>query len=194
MGSKIDIDDVPEQTGGLPDHIKAFIVTRLAIFHDYEEIKEECAERFGVKPKSIDLTFLNPRTKSGADRISEEHLKLYTETQDAFRRGLIDVGIMYKAYRLRRLDQMERSARKAGKFGLARELLRQAAEEAGGVFDKQKNGLDLELLRDYVDKLALAVVQNVKDPTALKKIEEAWGNLDGDGDSVSNRVRASWGV
>lgn len=193
MGSKHNPEPVVETV--LPDHVRAFIVTRHAVLDDYDEIRELVKDRFGITDiPSIQLTFLNPRTKSGRDRISAEHMELYERTHDAFKRGLIDVGVMYKAYRLRRLDEMERAARKDRKFSLAKELLRQAAEEVGGVFDKSKNGLDLDTLREYVDKLALAVVQNVKDPEALRRIEESWGKLDSGEETVGDRIRGEWGV
>lgn len=157
----------------LPDDVKRFITKRFACFEKNAEIRQAVKDEFGIEVTAAQVTRFNPELASFAG--GEELVELFHTTRAAFLNALDDIAIVHKAYRLQKLDQMEREARRAGNFEMSMKLLKQAAEELGGMYEKNRGGLDLITLQKEMDRWAAAVVKHVKDPDALRAIEEELG-------------------
>jgi hypothetical protein len=159
----------------LPHEVRAFIVRRLACYESAGEVKAAVKEVFGLDISTSRINYYNP--ENGKADLAKEWVDLFYETREKFQMGLDDVGIVWRAYRLKRLDEMERNARMGGMYELAAKLLEQAAKEVGGSFEKQKAGITLDVLQKSIDELAQAVAAEVRDPEVLKRIEERWGKI-----------------
>lgn len=157
----------------MTDEIIAFIVRRYAIYDSTTEIRKAVEEEFGVKLSSESVRRYNIDTQGVRSKVQKRWIDLFDETRDHFQKGLDDVGIVWKPYRLKRLDEMERVARAQGNYSLARELLEQAAKETGGMYDKG-SPISLSLLQRQIDELARVVVEEVHDETILNRISERW--------------------
>ncbi len=120
----------------LTDEQKAFVVQRLACFEGPSAVAKAVKETFGVEITRSHVFAYNP-TKPGyalADRWRE----LFDATRKAFLEDMADVGIVHKSVRLRRLDEMCHAALNARNYGLAMQLLEQAAKEVGGAFTNRR--------------------------------------------------------
>ena len=63
-------------------------------------------------------------------------IALFDETRKQFTEEVERIPIAQKAYRLRRLDENERKARRMGNLRLSNDTVRQAAREVGGQFER----------------------------------------------------------
>jgi hypothetical protein len=70
--------------------------------------------------------------------LAPKWLKLFEETRAAFVANLDDIAVNHKAVRMRKLERYIQAAEDGKRFGLAAQLLRQAAEEAGGVLTNRR--------------------------------------------------------
>lgn len=162
----------------LPSSVKAFIIQRLACYESAPEVRDAVKEEFGL---DIPLSYIHrhdptkPYHPEGF--LDKKWIELFEKTREEFQRGLYDTGIVWKAYRLKRLDEMERRLRREGKYMEAAQLLEQAAKEVGGAFEQRRrdSAITLETLQKAIDELAQAVVAEVADEEMLRRIEERWG-------------------
>lgn len=175
-----------------PPEIQLFMLRRFACYDTPSEVQRAVEEEFGVTIPISTVQGYDASKDAGRKHLSEEKQKFFWECRDKFQRGLDDVGIVHKYYRLRRLDEMERGARSRGDFELALKLHRQAAEEMGGMFDRSKNSLTLEAFQKEMERLAAALVKHVKDPDVLRAIEAEWGGEVPKEETTESRIREGW--
>lgn len=160
-----------QQRNSIPDGVKAFIVRRLACFDSTSEIREAVKAEYGLDVSTNSVRLYDPTIR---DNVAQELVDLFWAAREKFVEGLDDIAIVHKAYRLKKLDEMFRQALGEGDRKGAMDILRQAAEDFGGVFDKKQGALTLETLQKEMDRLASAVASNVSDPEVLAKIDAAW--------------------
>lgn len=174
--------------------VKVEIVRQLACYATNAEVREYIEENYGTQVSAAYVSRHHPANKTSAG-MGQELIDLFWETRDQFQRGLDDCGIVYRAYRLRKLDEMCRKAIDTKNFSLAAQLMEQAAKEMGGAFESRKNqgAITLETLQTAIDKLAAVVVREVKDPEVLRRIDEAWGTEGVGTDRASKRKENDWG-
>ncbi len=120
----------------LTDEQKAFVVQRLACFEGPSAVAKAVKETFGVEITRSHVFAYNP-TKPGY-ALGGRWRELFDATRKAFLEDVADVGIVHKSVRLRRLDDMCHAALNARNYGLAMQLLEQAAKEVGGAFTNRR--------------------------------------------------------
>lgn len=111
---------------------KRFIVERLACFEEPSEIVEAVKEEFGLEVSRQQVWTYDP-TKP-ANSVSDELTDLFEKARAAFVEATEGIGIAHKRYRLQRLQAMLRQAERMRNYGLAAQILEQAAKEVGGAF------------------------------------------------------------
>ncbi len=175
-------------------NIRVEIIRQLACYATNQETRDFIKENFETEVTAAYVSRHHPANKTAAN-LSQELIDLFWETRDNFQRGLDDCGIVYRAYRLRKLDEMCRKAIDSKQFSLAAQLMEQAAKELGGAFESRKNqgAITLETLQSAIDKLASVVVREVKDPEVLRRIDEAWGTEGIGTDRASSKKENDWG-
>ena len=156
----------------IPDTIAAFIVRRLACYESYPEVIEGVKAEFGWELEAKDIGKYNCDNKGPRRHLGDRWVELFDNCRERFQTGLDETAIAYRPYRLKRLDEMERDARKKGNYSLAKELLEQAAREMGGFFDKGQ-GLSMQLVQAELNKLAMAVMDEV-DLDTMERIQSKW--------------------
>lgn len=176
----------------LTTEIKVFIVRRFACFESTREVRKAVEDEYGLELSGPAVARYNATNASGEASMGQELKELFWTTRKRFEEEIEDIGIVHKAYRLQKMDEMERKARAKEDFKSASDLLKQAAEELGGAYEKGK-GITLQTLQKAMDELAAAVVAEVKDPEALARIEARWGGAT-EQDSLENRIKNNFSV
>ena len=114
---------------GLPGHVKAFVVRRLARFDMPSQVVKAVEEEFGLEVSRQRVHFYDP-TRAGR-ALNEELKALFFETRAKAKQDLNSISSYHKAIRLQRLDAMIMTAIERGNQPLAAQLLEQAAKELG---------------------------------------------------------------
>lgn len=127
---------MPKQDRRLSDQVKAFIVTRLAMFHTPMEVVRMVKEEFGLELPRQQVHSYDP------NRVNYQSAKkwadLYYETRQRYTTDVFDVALAHKAVRLRELERLYRKAFEMGNLMMASNLLEQAAKEVGGIFSNRR--------------------------------------------------------
>lgn len=178
----------------ISDPMRAVIVSQLAMYAANSEVRDYMKEEFDVEVSAMTVARHNPQNKASEGYLRKEFVDLFWTMRENFQRGLEDCGIVWKAYRLRKLDEMMRKAKLAGNFDLAARLLEQAAKEVGGMFDQRRRdgAITLETLQQAIDKLAGVVVREVQDPDVLRRIDEGWGEAGVGTDKAASKMEREW--
>jgi hypothetical protein len=176
----------------VPREAQAYMVRLFACYEDTAGVREAVKEEFGLELSSSLVCKYNPLHSTSG--IGKDLVELFHATRANFQAALDDIGIVHKVYRLQKLDEMERKARRSGDFKLSSELMKQAAEELGGAYEKGKGGLTLQTLQKTMDELAQAVVSEVRDPEILNRIEQKWSGVGEKKDDIATRIRSEWSV
>ena len=130
---------------------KRLIVRRLAVMDRPREVKDVVEERYDVEVSYSQLTHYNPTLSSGQE-LSEELTELFWETRRQFLEEQQDIAIAHKAKRLRELEKMHENLKKkvrkydeeeaddavVGLLSEIRDVLEQAAKEAGDKYSNRK--------------------------------------------------------
>jgi hypothetical protein len=120
--------------GKLDDEQRRFIVGRLAMYDSPQEVADAVKEQFGVEISRQVVFHYDPEHSDCAQKWKD----LHAATRKQFLEKASEVSVAQQAYRLRRLDEMERRARKKGNLPLAASILEQAAKEVGGAFTSRR--------------------------------------------------------
>lgn len=123
----------------LSDAQKRFIVLALARFRTPSEVlaafREEFEDDMGLTTRRI--RGYDP-TRACFDA-GPQWQELFEQARHSFVHDVSAIPIANQAYRVNMLSQMAADAMKAGNRGQAAALLKQAAEEIGGVFTNERN-------------------------------------------------------
>lgn len=121
----------------LPEEVKRRIVVELARFRRPREVRKILVEEYDV---DFDEKFIIRYDATKDYCCTGAALQeLFHKTRDDFVKGMNDLHISHSAYRLRRLQRLSERAEEQGNLKLAASLLRQAAEDYGGVFTNTRN-------------------------------------------------------
>ena len=114
----------------LKEPIKIFIVQALACRDTPQEVAEMVKEEFGVEIDRRQCENYDP-TKFAGRNLSKKLTDLFNQTRKKFDKGLVDIPIANKHYRLK---QYQKQLEKTKNAKLALKILEQAAKDCGGQF------------------------------------------------------------
>ncbi|EMW6624564.1 phage protein [Acinetobacter baumannii] len=118
----------------LKEPVKIFIVQSLACRDTPQEVAELVKQEFGVDIDRVQVATYDP-TKVAGKNLSKKYVELFEKTRDEFDKGLIDIPIANKYYRLK---QYQRQLEKTRNVKTALKILEQAAKDIGGQFTNRQ--------------------------------------------------------
>lgn len=133
---------------------KRYLVQRLAVFDSPSEAAEALYEEFGVRIERDQANNYDGSKEWARGRMAADLVGLFDETRTRFTAEVEAIPIARKAYRLRRLDENERRARRMGNLPLSNDTLKQAAHEMGSMYER---GEDRSVSMGDVDRLFGAI-------------------------------------
>lgn len=116
--------------------MKVLIVTELACYTKPSEVRDLIEKQFGFAPAITTIVYYDP---TQADvQLGQKWRDLFEKTRKKFLNDVARVPIMNKAYRAHRLQRiLDKEIERENTVG-ARDTLKQAAEEEGGVFTNRR--------------------------------------------------------
>ncbi|RZG64102.1 DUF2280 domain-containing protein [Acinetobacter bouvetii] len=118
----------------LKEPVKMFIVQSLACRDTPQEVVELVKQEFGVEISRSQCQAYDPTKYSGRN-LSKKFKDLFNETRKKFDKGLIDIPIASKQYRLKKYDKL---LEKNKSPAMALKILKQAAQDCGGQFTNRQ--------------------------------------------------------
>jgi hypothetical protein len=119
----------------LTEDVQAFIVQQLACFLTPSQVAAAVSEEFGVEIGRQQAWKYNPERNP---ELAPKWRAMFDATRAAFVAETAQIGIAHRAYRLRRLESYLHRAEETKRYGLAAQLLKQAAEEVGGAYTNKR--------------------------------------------------------
>lgn len=119
----------------LTQEVQAFIVQQLACFLTPSEVAAAVSEEFGVEIGRQQAWKYSPANNPD---LAPKWRAMFEATRAAFVAETATIGIAHRAYRLRRLESYVHRAEETKRYGLAAQLLKQAAEEMGGAYTSRR--------------------------------------------------------
>lgn len=116
---------------------KAFICQRLACFDTPKTVADAVKEEFGIVVSRQNVESYDP-TKAQGKTLAKKYVEMFEETRKRFLEDTSTIAISHKAVRLRVLQRMAERAESIGNLMLAKELLEQAAKEAGDAYSNRR--------------------------------------------------------
>lgn len=117
----------------LSNEVKAFIVQALACFDTPAQVAASVRDEFGIEVTRQQCESHDPTKSAGRD-LAKRWRTLFEDTRKRFREETADIPIANRAYRLRALGRMVEKVEGMRNYGLAMQLLEQAAKEVGDVY------------------------------------------------------------
>ncbi|TDJ77259.1 DUF2280 domain-containing protein [Pseudomonas putida] len=117
----------------LNTEVKAFIVQALACFDTPAQVAASVREEFGIEVSRQQCESHDPTKRSGKD-LAKRWVTLFEDTRARFREETAEIPIANRAYRLRALGRMVEKVEGMRNYGLALQILEQAAKEVGDVY------------------------------------------------------------
>ena len=93
---------------------------------------------FDVAVSRQQVQFYNPERGGSHKRLAERWRNLFAETRRRYDADVASLPIAKQSYRLSRLQRMSEKAEDAGQTALAADLLKQAAQDRGGLFTNRR--------------------------------------------------------
>lgn len=121
----------------LTDDVKAFIVTHLAMYDTPMQVVLAVKEEFALDVDRQHVRFFDPTTDA-KDKPAKKWIDLFHATREKFIDSASDIPIAIKAVRLRRLDRMAQQLERNRNVLGAAQLMKQAAEDIGGVYTNRR--------------------------------------------------------
>ncbi|MGE8169042.1 DUF2280 domain-containing protein [Pseudomonas putida] len=121
----------------LNTEVKAFIVQALACFDTPAQVAASVREEFGIEVTRQQCESHDPTKRSGKD-LAKRWVTLFEDTRARFREETAEIPIANRAYRLRALGRMVEKVEGMRNYGLALQILEQAAKEVGDVYVNRK--------------------------------------------------------
>ena len=114
----------------LKEPVKIYIVQALACRDTPQEVADAVKQEFGVEVDRMQCSSYDP-TKVAGRNLSKKFKDLFNETRKKFDKGLIDIPIASKHYRLKQYDKL---LQKTKNTVTALKIMEQAAKDSGGQF------------------------------------------------------------
>lgn len=135
----------PKRTNGgagvaeprLSEAAQIFAVTELASFRPLSEVMEALKNDFGVEIARQSVQRYDPTTYAGQS-LNEKLKALFHATRKLWLEETSNIAIAGRAGRLRRLERMADKAENMNNLGMAKDIVKQAAEEMGDVFTNKR--------------------------------------------------------
>jgi hypothetical protein len=122
----------------LSDEIKTFIVQSLACYLQPSQVVEAVKANFDVVVDRRQVQYYHPERGGDDKRLPDRWRNLFSETRRRYDSDIASIPISKLSYRLSRLQRMSEHAEDAGNLTLAADLLKQAAQDKGGVFTNRR--------------------------------------------------------
>ncbi|KXJ45881.1 DUF2280 domain-containing protein [Marinobacter sp. Hex_13] len=116
---------------------KLFIVQRLACFDTPTMVAKAVREEYQVELSRQVVEGYDP-TKYAGRNLAKKYKQVFEDTREAFLEDTSGIAISHKAVRLRTLQRMAEKAETMGNMVLAKDLLEQAAKEAGDAYSNKR--------------------------------------------------------
>lgn len=120
-----------------PEHIKLYIVQRLACFNSLDSIVNGLKEDFGFEMSKQAILGYDP-TKVQGSSLSKKLSDVFHETRKKFTEDTSTIPIAHKSVRLATLQRMVDRAEQVKNMGMVSSLLEQAAKEVGDAYSNKK--------------------------------------------------------
>ncbi|MGR3991648.1 DUF2280 domain-containing protein [Pseudomonas sp. 1121_17] len=117
----------------LSNEVKAFIVQALACFDTPAQVAASVRDEFGIEVTRQQCESHDPTKSAGRD-LAKRWRTLFEDTRKRFREETAEIPIANRAYRLRALARMVEKVEGMRNYGLALQILEQAAKEVGDVY------------------------------------------------------------
>ncbi|CAA3727291.1 DUF2280 domain-containing protein [Acinetobacter baumannii] len=118
----------------LKEPVKIFIVQALACRDTPQEVVEQVKQEFDVEISRSQCQAYDPTKYSGRN-LSQKYVELFEKTREEFDKGLIDIPIASKYYRLK---QYQKQLERTRNVKTALKILEQAAKDIGGQFTNRQ--------------------------------------------------------
>ncbi|HEO1823318.1 TPA: DUF2280 domain-containing protein [Acinetobacter baumannii] len=118
----------------LKEPVKIFIVQALACRDTPQEVVENVKQEFDVEISRSQCQAYDPTKYSGRN-LSQKYVELFEKTREEFDKGLIDIPIASKYYRLK---QYQKQLERTRNVKTALKILEQAAKDIGGQFTNRQ--------------------------------------------------------
>lgn len=118
--------------------IQRFIVQQLACFESPSEVAEAVKAEFSVTITRQAVEHYDPTKGGEGKRLSKDHIELFNVTRERFLSRIDALAISHKIYRLSQLELIMRRAKSRGNWGLAAQMLEQAAKEVGDAYTNRR--------------------------------------------------------
>lgn len=116
---------------------KLFIVQRLACFDTPTMVAKAVREEYQVELSRQVVEGYDP-TKYAGRNLAKKYKQVFEDTRGTFLEDTSGIAISHKAVRLRTLQRMAEKAETMGNMVLAKDLLEQAAKEAGDAYSNRR--------------------------------------------------------
>lgn len=157
----------------LSNEVKAFIVQALACFDTPSQVAEAVNKEFGIEISRQTAESHDPTKRQGKN-LAKRWVVLFEDTRKRFREETADIPIANRAYRLRALARMAEKVEGMRNYGLALQILEQAAKEVGDAYVNRKvepdKSLDDEIKRLNIQKLQRELADPDKDVPEPKQV------------------------
>jgi len=132
---------------------KIFIIQRLACYDTPDQVAKAVKEEYGLTITRMHAEIYDPN-KAAGHNLSPKLRKVFEDTRQTFLTNLQDIPIANKAYRLRLLDRLARTADGKGNAVLTASLAEQAAKEMGEAYtNRQRIEANVHVVGDIGDAL-----------------------------------------
>ncbi|MEN8284637.1 DUF2280 domain-containing protein [Acinetobacter baumannii] len=118
----------------LKEPVKIFIVQSLACRDTPQEVVENVKQEFDVEISRSQCQAYDPTKYSGRN-LSQKYVELFEKTREEFDKGLIDIPIASKYYRLK---QYQKQLERTRNVKTALKILEPAAKDIGGQFTNRQ--------------------------------------------------------
>lgn len=126
----------------LSNEVKAFIVQALACFDTPSQVAEAVNKEFGIEISRQTAESHDPTKRQGRN-LAKRWVVLFEDTRKRFREETAEIPIANRAYRLRALARMVEKVEGMRNYGLALQILEQAAKEVGDVYVNRQTKADV---------------------------------------------------
>jgi hypothetical protein len=114
----------------LKEPVKIFIVQALACRDTPQEVADLVKQEFGIEVDRMQCAAYDP-TKAAGKNLSAKFKKLFEDTRKKFDKGLVDIPIANKHYRIKQYDKL---LQKTKNTVMALRIMEQAAKDSGGLY------------------------------------------------------------
>lgn len=121
----------------LPDEVKTFVVTQLACWDTPTAVALAVKAGYGLELTRQRIEAYDP-TKVAGRALSEHYRSVFEEARKRYLADVAEIGIAQQTFRLRALERMYFRAEHVSNWGMAKDLLEQAAKEVGGVYTNKR--------------------------------------------------------